>query len=149
MFDLQKCERDKNGHWLCQTRDGRKARVVTSLEGTADQCLVVCIMQPFGKEMLGRYELDGSFWNNKANDPADLINIPAKRSGWVNVYDKPHPHLNVNDDQPVVFWSGVAAYTSKADAEKWAQHAFKAFGLCRIACVQITFTEGEGLEGKV
>ena len=56
----------------------------------------------------------------------NLINIPEKRTVWVNVFER---------------FVGAKLCSNKAEAE----HDATIYGTPRIACVKVEFTEGEGL----
>ena len=65
---------------------------------------------------------------NSLPDRFDLFMAPEKRTVWVNFYpDECHGQ------------AGVSLFSSKEEADKRASNQ------TRIACVEVTFTEGQGL----
>lgn len=77
-FDISKCHKDSNGHLLCQTRDGLKARILCT-DRRGDYPIVALI-----GGMGGNYERVDTFTDcghvsYTLNDcPNDLINIPEE-----------------------------------------------------------------------
>jgi hypothetical protein len=108
----------------CQTRQGRSARVVaTDLAGNKPLCVI--LRSDRGDEYPANYRADGTFAGYSAH-PYDLVNIPEKIEGWVNVYRQ-----NASAD----------FFPSKEDADAalpWRDRP-------RIACIKVSFSEGDGL----
>ena len=102
-----------------QTKDGRKARVLcTDLKGHSPIVIAVsCLDSP--DEGVIVYCTEGGVYSRST----PIINVPIKHTGWLNVYK-----YDVSD-----------IHFSKADAEY-----SKTAG--RVACIPITYTEGEGLD---
>lgn len=101
-------------------RDGKPAKIVHTFDN--DKFLVVSeyqhyIVLPDGTEY-------GTAWESII----DLINIPEKIEGWVNVYKDHFGELKHG-------W----LYDTKEQATKFSAPN------C-IACIKVSFTEGEGLE---
>ena len=110
----------------CQTRDGRKVRILC----TDAQCFGISREpQPIvglidGNPTPQTWSKNGGFGCGLGN--ADLINIPEKRTVWVNMYKSggtspQHPSKESADTNASLFDGG------------------------RIACIKVEFTEGEGL----
>ena len=78
-FDLQKA---KAGKPVC-TRDGRKARVIC-FDRDWDMHIVALVSDPLG-ESVHYYLSNGKADFDKQNDD-DLMMLPEKKEGWVNVY---------------------------------------------------------------
>ena len=80
-FDL---EAAKAGKPVC-TRDGRKARIICfdRIDSTGCNLSIVALIQCEGTEVLQLYRDDGK--RGVKTDP-DLMMIPEKKEGWVNVY---------------------------------------------------------------
>lgn len=77
-FDL---EQAKAGKPVC-TRDGRKARIIC-FDRDWDMHIVALVAGPLGEEV--RYYLsNGKVAFDKQND-GDLMMLPEKRIGWINV----------------------------------------------------------------
>ena len=79
-FDL---EAAKAGKPVC-TRDGRKARIIC-FDAKCNLPIIALVTNTGGNESLIRYYSNGSFTNlNEAG--CDLMMLPEKKEGWVNVY---------------------------------------------------------------
>jgi hypothetical protein len=82
-FDLNKCQKNEQGHWLAQTRDGRKV-------------VIVCANAPGSLALVGfhgevntldRWYADGSYIQGHAH-PADVINARRRaKKGWRKVHE--------------------------------------------------------------
>jgi hypothetical protein len=109
-----------------QTRDGMEAHVY----------------ERFDAQVFGRIKRDGHWflywWDDCGkcrNAPGyDLINVPEKRRGWLNIYEAKAEIDGVSNPRESV----SHLHESKADADKCASRG-------RIACVEIEFTAGEGV----
>ena len=82
-FDL---EAAKAGKPVC-TRDGRKVRIICFDAIGYHQPIIALVTNFDGKEDIEKYYLNGRF-NDDINDISDydLMMLPEKREGWVNVY---------------------------------------------------------------
>ena len=110
-----------------QTRDGQPARIIcTDRKGAYP--IVALISYTYGEDCCG-YGRDGRFADGNQCH-RDLINIPEKIEGWVNVYSA-LSNLNV----PAL---GRWLHPTKAAADAEC-------GAGRIACIPISVSEGEGL----
>ena len=78
-FDL---EAAKAGKPVC-TRDGRKARIIC-FDRNWDMNIVALVSDPFG-ESVHYYLSNGKVDFDKQNDE-DLMMLPEKKEGWVNLY---------------------------------------------------------------
>lgn len=112
-FSLENCPRNEQGHYLCQTRDGRPARVVcvdaaTEENGTR---LIAVVRRPdtCGDEVLLCLP-DGKFAHS-GETRFDLVNLPVKREGWINIYPSP-----VSISGRLASW----LFDTEADADKHA-----------------------------
>lgn len=85
-FDIQKA---REGKPVC-TRDGRKARIIC-FDAKDNLPIIALITNARGDESLARYKSNGRFTNLNESD-CDLMMLPEKRSGWVNVYNNPTTH---------------------------------------------------------
>ena len=105
-FDL---EAAKSGKPVC-TRDGRKARIIC-FDAKCNLPIIALVTNTGGNESLIRYYSNGSFTNlNKAG--CDLMMLPEKKEGWVNVYHGLKKSERVCDD--IVF-------NTKEEAIQYAQ----------------------------
>lgn len=104
-----------------QTRDGRMARIVcTDIKGR-DDCIGALVLHSDGDESFHFFYPDGRY--RKGFDRAlDLINVPKRIQGWVNVYP------------------GIVHKTREG-----ADIAIPPGTDFRIACIYIDIPEGEGL----
>ena len=78
-FDIQKA---REGKPVC-TRDGRKARIIC-FDRDWDMHIVALVTDPLG-ESVHYYLSNGKVDFDKQNDE-DLMMLPEKKEGWVNVY---------------------------------------------------------------
>ena len=78
-FDLQAA---KSGKPVC-TRDGRKARIIC-FDVKGDICPIIALVEENGMEVTKSYDENGRA-NYKNADNYDLMMIPEKKEGWVNV----------------------------------------------------------------
>ena len=86
-FDIQKA---REGKPVC-TRDGHKARIicfdrVTNSTNENTRSLVVLITNPNGDEQSWYYTDKGILIGSDEYDNYDLMMLPEKKEGWVNVY---------------------------------------------------------------
>lgn len=110
-----------------QTRDGRKARIVCTDATQSDYPIVALIDSVFG-EVPYAFRKDGTRFPKEDLDMTeiDLINIPVKKEGWVNVYAPGFQDFYVG-------WCSHA-YRTKDQADKEAQPD-------RLDCVRIEWEE--------
>lgn len=102
-----------------QTRLGQKAELV--YDGlTGDWPLAVVVHTNYGIEVRS-YTRNGVHYQDE-DSPANLMNVPEKRTIW----------LNINENWPTI------EYSSRELADHYARSD-------RLACVEVTYTEGEGL----
>ena len=82
-FDIQKA---REGKPVC-TRDGRNARIICFDAKGMHQPIIALITQDNGIEHIETYYSDGRF-NDDSNSQSDydLMMLPEKKEGWVNVY---------------------------------------------------------------
>ncbi len=82
-----------------------------------------------------RYHSDDGAQYQTMHRDFDLIEVKPKIKGWVNVYSKDSGGSKQIQN---VFLSGVVFYTKELAN-------IASLGKSRIACIEIEFTEGEGL----
>lgn len=103
-------------------RDGKPARIVHTFR-TGNHMVILDNLDDWII-----VNSDGEYEDSGYNDN-DLINIPEKHEGWLNVYK---PSL-------LESFSTSHIYSNKKQADCGA--------ICgRIACIKVSFTEGEGLD---
>jgi hypothetical protein len=102
------------------TRDGRKVRILATDRRTSGDFCLVGLVDGVPAEEIQFWRADGTTgtWSNHY---LDLMCAPERRTAWVNFY----PEIGI-----------VHLSREKADARATKE---------RIACVEVTFTEGEGL----
>lgn len=102
-----------------QTRNGEKAELV--YDGiSGDWPLAVVVHRHSGEITMRTYTREGIFYLDK-NSTCNLMNVPEKWTIWLNVYE-----------------GQQTGHPSRRLADRYA-------GPNRIACVEVTYTEGEGL----
>jgi len=122
-FDLNKCPRNEQGHYLCQTRDGRPARVVcVDAKGEQPLATLINIGPGRNREIAVRHNPSGAWRISGEPADEDLVNPPVKREGWINIYpDSGKHHVGAVHDT-----KDAANYDATAD---------------RIACIKIEWEE--------
>jgi hypothetical protein len=119
---------EDNGIQEYVTRDGREAKVcVATCYSSLDRKL---LLKGFARNIDGvwvgcSWEVDGLF---KTNKNLDLFDVPVKHTRWVNV----------NSNISGVHHTNGGLYLDKVEADEFAS-------ISRVACIEITFEEGEGL----
>ena len=98
LFNL---EAAKAGKPVC-TRDGRKARIIC-FDRDWDMHIVALVSDPFG-ESVHYYLSNGKVDFDKQNDE-DLMMLPEKKEGWMNIYSNGYNHK-----------VGALIYNSKEEA---------------------------------
>ena len=79
-FDIQKA---REGKPVC-TRDGRKVRIIC-FDRDWEKHIVALVSNPFG-ESVHSYLSNGKVDSDKQNNDDDLMMLPEKKEGWINVY---------------------------------------------------------------
>jgi hypothetical protein len=97
-----------------QTRNGQKARIICTDRVSLTHPIIALV----GEACCLIYTVSGTYYSDGTPSLNDLINIPTKREGWVNVYDG----------------FGASLWASESAANKNADPA-------RIACVRIEWEE--------
>ena len=81
-FDIQKA---REGKPVC-TRDGRKARIIC-FDVKGDICPIIALVEENGMEVTKSYDMNGRA-NYKNADNYDLMMLPEKKEGWINIYKR-------------------------------------------------------------
>lgn len=85
-FDISKCKKNEQGHWIAETRDGRKVRIVCAdCKGATGQLLGL-ITHPDGNEKAVRWYSNGNYYLEGSGYESDLINPPTKHEAVVEVW---------------------------------------------------------------
>ena len=105
-FDIQKA---REGKPVC-TRDGRKARIICFDSKNDPQRPIVALVEHNDNELLYEYTIEGKerFSHISTTGTSDLMMLPEKKEGWVNVY---------NADTTFYFVEGMV-YDTKEEAIK-------------------------------
>jgi hypothetical protein len=112
-----------------RTSDGKPARIICTdarEAGFMDYPIIALVADEKGEEWINHFESDGSAIGKRNR----LVNIPERIEGWVNVYREGHNH-------PAVRTSCIIHDRKRADSAARGQN--------RIACIKVSFEEGEGL----
>jgi hypothetical protein len=110
-----------------QTRDGRKVRVLaTDRKGAAYYPVLGLLTQADGEETVESWTLVGEFYSGDT-DEADLVNVPEKIVGYLNVYGTRSQYGQTS----------YRLYDSRAIADAEADDMRG-----RIACIRVEFEEG-------
>lgn len=72
-----------------ETRDGRKVRVLTTEVNSPKYSVAAVVTEKDGTEGVHTYTMDGFYYEDKEVDALDLVNVPNKRTVYVNVYSSP------------------------------------------------------------
>jgi hypothetical protein len=118
---------EDNGIQEYVTRDGREAKVcVVTCDSSRERNLVIkgFVRYNDGVWVSQSWGAGGSSqWSREC----DLFDVPVKHTRWINIY----PEVNRR-------YSITCEFSSKRLADKVA-------GKERVACIEVTFEEGEGL----
>jgi hypothetical protein len=106
------------------TRDGREAKVCLESRGKL-RGFVKCISGS-GEWVSIAWSMWGASLNTLEDHVVDLFDVPVKNTRWVNVYPSG------------VFYSINTSFPTKEAADSYAAKH-------RVACIEVTFEEGEGL----
>ena len=80
-FDIQKAREGKP----VRTRDGRKARIIC-FDVKGSMYPIIALIEESEGEKLGSYMPNGRSYKNEKECIDDLMMLPEKKEGWVNVY---------------------------------------------------------------
>lgn len=103
-FDIQKA---KQGKPVC-TRDGRKARIIC-FDRKGDYPIIALVEDMYGIEYVKYYTEKGTYVNYDDNKTSknllDLMMLPEKKEGWVNVYKE--SIYNTKEEAIKVIYDGM------------------------------------------
>ncbi len=105
-FDL---EAAKAGKPVC-TRDGRKARIIC-FDAKCNKPIVALIYD-CNKETVLQYLENGRFFVDQI-DKYDLMMLPEKKEGWVNIYNRNRPRTS---SENCYIMTGVSVFETKEGA---------------------------------
>lgn len=110
-----------------QTRQGQPVRVLCSDRAHPEYPVIALVRMQNGTEFLETYTADGKRVPSAADDSLNnLVNVPQKIEGWLNFY------ADGSFSQYL--------HSIRENADDIAEGAKD-----RVACVKISYTEGEGL----
>lgn len=104
-------EAAKAGKPVC-TRDGRKARIIC-FDAKGDKPIIALIEMGVA-ETPNNYPIDGKAIPTKET-PCDLMMLPEKKEGWVNVYKREDEYICENECSVS---TGIAVYKSESEAKR-------------------------------
>lgn len=115
-FDL---EAAKAGKPVC-TRDGRKARIIYfDYKGDSNAYPILALISTANSrgvpsEIIAKYTEDGRYakYNNVENNE-DLMILPEKKEGWVNIYNRNRPRTS---SENCYIMTGVSVFETKEGA---------------------------------
>lgn len=115
-FDL---EAAKAGKPVC-TRDGRKARIICfDYKGDSNAYPILALISTINSrgvpsEIIAKYTEDGRYakYNNVENNE-DLMMLPEKKEGWVNIYNRNRPRTS---SENCYIMTGVSVFETKEGA---------------------------------
>ena len=105
-------EAAKAGKPVC-TRDGRKARIIC-FDKKGDYPIVALVNDYNKEEYIKNYDKFGKkFIDGETTD--DLMMLPEKKEGWVNVYKRENEYVCENECNVS---TGIAVYKSEGEAKR-------------------------------
>ena len=115
-FDL---EAAKQGKPVC-TRDGRKARIICfDYKGDSNAYPILALISTINSrgvpsKIIAKYTEDGRYakYNNVENNE-DLMILPEKKEGWVNIYNRNRPRTS---SENCYIMTGVSVFETKEGA---------------------------------
>ena len=110
-FDL---EAAKAGKPVC-TRDGRKARIICFDRIDAKPILALVPSTDGKGEDAFDYFVSGKRIANSLESDLDLMMLPEKKEGWVNVYKRENEYICENE---CCVFTGIAVFKSEGEAKR-------------------------------
>ena len=110
-FDIQKA---REGKPVC-TKDGRKARIIC-FDSNGGRPIVALVTECDDEEEIPyKYHCDGSYNCQSIPSDNDLMMLPEKKEGWVNVYKRENEYICENECN---VFTGIAVYKSEGEAKR-------------------------------
>lgn len=110
-----------------QTRGGQAARLIGDYTSGGRKYLLFAIREKSGDESLDSTDENGSYFQDGKESRLDIVNAPEPaKEAWVNIYKN-------------------AAADIRYNIKSTKEHADKDACPDRIACVKISYREGDGL----
>lgn len=113
-FDIKAA---KSGKPVC-TRDGRKARILCFDRLCCDEIstIIACVLSKDGKdENVIIYNSDGYMADKQHPYAEDLMMLPEKKEGWVNVYKRINEYICENECN---VFTGITVFKSEGEAKR-------------------------------
>ena len=111
-FDLEAARSGKP----VRTRDGRKARIICfDAKGTHPIIALVSDPDIEGEEIPFCYTNDGFYNNPNFESYHDLMLLPEKKEGWVNVYKRENEYICENECSVS---TGITVYKIESEAKR-------------------------------
>ena len=110
-FDIQKA---REGKPVC-TRDGRRARIIC-FDSNGGRPIVALVTECDDEEEIPyKYHCDGSYNCQSIPSDKDLMMLPEKKEGWVNVYKRENEYVCENECNVS---TGITVYKSEGEAKR-------------------------------
>lgn len=106
-------EAAKAGKPVC-TRNGRKARIVLFDLKDKNYPIAAAVLDSDGDESIRTYTSEGIYDKDEISG-LDLMMLPEKREGWMNVYKRKNEYICENECSVS---TGIAVYKSKGEAKR-------------------------------
>ena len=106
-------EAAKSGKPVC-TRDGRKARIIC-FDLKNEEYPIVAAIENDSFEILLTYTINGEIVKGNYKSDSDLMMLPEKKEGWVNVYKRKNEYICENECNVS---TGIALYKSEGEAKR-------------------------------
>ena len=110
-FDIQKAKEGKPVY----TRDGRKTRII-AFDANGGRPIVALVTECDDEEEIPyKYHCDGFYNCQSIPSDNDLMMLPEKKEGWVNVYKRENEYICENECN---VFTGIAVYKSEGEAKR-------------------------------
>lgn len=119
-----------------QTRDGRKVRILCTDAAEPWPVVGVLPRQMRPGDFIGRWDTEG----RSQDGTTDIVNAPDP-SFWLNIYERGCLSPNADDGSILK----VPAAT-KDEADERAAQQMSYYGTARIACIEVKYRPGQGIE---
>lgn len=118
----------KAGKPVC-TRDGRKARIICFDSKNDPRRPIVALVEHNDNELLYEYTIEGKerFSHISTTGTSDLMMLPEKKEGWVNLY---------RDEESKRVYCGESIFSEREKAEKHYE-----YNDTKVATVSINWEE--------
>ena len=109
-FDLEAAKQGKPVY----TRDGRKARIIC-FDRKSETPIIALVTELDGIESIYSYHNNGMWYSPENTNGCDLMMLPEKKEGWVNVYKRKDEYICENECNVS---TGIVVYESESEAKR-------------------------------